>query len=73
MIFAFTLLIIGIFFLLKAMGIIAEDIWGFIWPSVLIVVALIMILRCHRRNSFWWGIRDWHNFSQRMNNRFNKH
>lgn len=63
---------IGIFYLLKAMGIITEDIWSFIWPSVLIVLGLTMILKRKTKRPFWWDVNDWHEFGQHMQGRFHK-
>lgn len=72
MFLAFLVITIGIFYLLKAMGIISEDIWSFIWPSILIVLGLSMIFKQKRRRSFWWDMGDWHEFGQRMQQRFKK-
>ncbi len=53
MLFALTILALGIIFLLRNLGIIGVDIWPVIWPSLLIVVALRMIIRARRRWTIW--------------------
>ena len=38
--FGLFLVIIGVFFLLKNMGIIAGDFWGYLWPLLIIFLGL---------------------------------
>ncbi|MBY0369884.1 DUF5668 domain-containing protein [bacterium] len=37
--------LVGVVFLLKAMGIISDDIAGYIWPSVIILIGLKMTFK----------------------------
>jgi hypothetical protein len=53
MLFALIILVLGIIFLLRNLGIIGVDIWPVIWPSLLIVIALRMIIRARRRWTIW--------------------
>ncbi|MDD5749623.1 MAG: DUF5668 domain-containing protein [Patescibacteria group bacterium] len=38
--FGLFLVIVGVFFLLKNMGIIAGDFWGYLWPLLIIFLGL---------------------------------
>lgn len=57
-----VLIIIGITFLLKNLGIISSGAWGFIWPALLIVLGLWFLLR--GRSGFFfeehlgWRLKD---------------
>jgi len=66
MFLALVLLIIGIFFLLKAMGWVTEEIWAFIWPCVLIVISLAMIFKRKIRNPFWWDVGNVREFRRKF-------
>jgi hypothetical protein len=45
MFFGWLLLIIGLIFLLKHLGIFYGSAWGIIWPSLLIVWGLVVLAR----------------------------
>lgn len=47
------LVIVGLVFLLKNVGLIAESVWGILWPSVVIALGLYSILKMHRCRMFW--------------------
>lgn len=59
-----VLIIIGIAFLLKNLGVISSSAWGFIWPALLIALGLWFIFR--GRSGFFleerlgWRIKDKH-------------
>ncbi len=40
-----ALIIIGIAFLLKNLGVISSGVWGFIWPAFLVALGLWFLLR----------------------------
>lgn len=40
-----VLIIIGIAFLLKNLGVISSSVWGFIWPALLVALGLWFLLR----------------------------
>lgn len=40
-----VLIIIGIAFLLKNLGVISSSVWGFVWPALLIVLGIWFLLR----------------------------
>ncbi len=52
MFISFLLIIIGVVFLLKNLGIISGNVWGIIWPLVLIAFGLYLILKTHRFRMF---------------------
>ncbi len=40
-----TIILLGTFFLLRNLGVIEGDFWGWFWPSVIILLGLSMILK----------------------------
>ena len=50
MIFGYALVIVGVYFLLKELGILPAISWDYIWPSLLILWGLTIIFR---RDSKW--------------------
>lgn len=46
-------IVIGIVFLLKNLGVITGDVWGIIWPLILIVFGVYLTLKAHRCRLFW--------------------
>ena len=52
MFFAYFLIIVGIVFLLKNLGLLPVGTWEIIWPALLIAWGLSMIFGRHR---YWWG------------------
>ncbi|MCK4354897.1 hypothetical protein KAW43_00900 [Candidatus Parcubacteria bacterium] len=61
MFFAFLLIILGVIFLLKNLGIITGDLFGIIWPLVLILLGVWIIVlryewkfRTHRVMKKFW-------------------
>lgn len=57
MFFSISLIAIGVIFLLKNLGIISGEIWGIIWPTLIILLGLSLLLRPQRRH-FW---NEWFN------------
>ena len=53
MFFGLALIIIGIIFLLEKFGIISGSIWGYVWPSLIILLGLFMVLGKRRWKSGW--------------------
>jgi len=51
MIIGIILLLLGIAFLLKNLGVLDELTWSIVWPCILIVVSLFMIFR--KKRKFW--------------------
>lgn len=43
----FIFIIVGILWLLQAMGYIVGDFWGFVWPVVVILIGLGMLDKRH--------------------------
>jgi hypothetical protein len=64
MIFGILLLIIGLIFLLKNLGIITGEVWGIFWPSLLIALGFYFIFkRSNWRKYNWYGwskYEKWH-------------
>ena len=58
MFFAYFLIIIGIVFLLKNLGLLPVGAWGIIWPFLLIAWGLSMIFGRHRYWRGWWWPRQ---------------
>ena len=52
MFFAYFLIIVGLVFLLRNLGLLPVGAWGIVWPSLLIAWGLSMIFGRHR---YWWG------------------
>jgi len=60
MILALILIIIGSAFLLESLGYISGSTWGFIWPTILIVLGLGMLMKKLLRkkgHGFFWEER----------------
>jgi hypothetical protein len=55
MILGIIILAIGVVFLLKNLGVIAENTWDIIWPVVLIAIGLKLTLR--KRTRPWFSRR----------------
>ena len=53
MFIASIFVIIGVVFLLRNLGIISGDIWGVIWPMVLVVFGLYIFLKHYYWKLFW--------------------
>ena len=58
MFFAIILIILGLFLLLNAMGIIVGNFWGFFWAIVFILIGLRMMMK--RGNGPMCGWREFH-------------
>ncbi|MFH1866653.1 MAG: DUF5668 domain-containing protein [Patescibacteria group bacterium] len=56
MFFASLLVILGVVFLLKNLGIISGDVWGVIWPLLIIALGVSMFYK--RRGVQWWCNTD---------------
>lgn len=55
MFFSISLIAIGVIFLLKNLGVISGEIWGLIWPTLIILLGLSLLLRPRKRH-FWTGL-----------------
>jgi len=53
MFISFLFIIVGTTFLLKNLGVITGDVWGIIWPLILIVFGVYLALKAHRFRLFW--------------------
>ncbi|MBL7074866.1 hypothetical protein ISS37_06475 [candidate division KSB1 bacterium] len=53
MIFAICLIVVGVVFLLKNVGVITGDAWDIIWPLLIIYLGLSMIIRRKNPESKW--------------------
>jgi len=53
MFIASLLIIVGVVFLLNNLGLISGDIWGIIWPLILIVLGVYILLKRWRYRMFW--------------------
>ncbi len=53
MFFGLALVIVGIIFLLEKLGIISGSIWGYVWPSLVILLGLFMVLGKRRWKKGW--------------------
>jgi len=51
--FGSLLIIIGIFFLLKNLGIISAEFWGVLWPSVIIILGIKLIMGPRKWHKYW--------------------
>jgi hypothetical protein len=61
------ILVIGVFFLFKNLGLIAGNVWDVLWPVIVIAIGLRILMRRNRR----WD--DWHGFGERIHHRFHEH
>ncbi len=50
--FGATLIVVGVIFLLKNLGIISGVAWDIIWPTALIAFGLVLIFKRHRLGGF---------------------
>ena len=48
-------LIVGIVFLLQNLGYIGGNVWGIIWPAIIILVGLSMVMRPKLRGHWFEG------------------
>jgi O-antigen/teichoic acid export membrane protein len=69
MILGILLLIIGLIFLLKNLGIITGEVWGIFWPSLLIALGFYFIFKKKKNN--WW-MHDWSKYESDWHKRFYK-
>jgi hypothetical protein len=54
MIFFGTLIIVvGVFFLLRNLGIISAELWDILWPTVLIIIGVKLLLGPRRWHHLW--------------------
>ena len=53
MFFPIFLIIIGGVFLLKAMGIVGEDVWDFVWPIFFIIWGVSMFTNRGKKWAYW--------------------
>ena len=56
MFFPIFLIIIGIVFLLKNMGLVGDEVWGYVWPIFFIIWGVSMLMN---RNKLWAGFWRW--------------
>jgi uncharacterized membrane protein len=52
MFLSFLFIVIGAVFLLKNLGFLTGDVWGIIWPLILIVFGIYLALKTHRLRLF---------------------
>ena len=57
--FGLILILLGVVFLLRNLGIITIDVWNIIWPSILIIFGLYLLIRIPMRRKHW---KEWRNF-----------
>lgn len=48
-----VLVAIGIIALLIKLGVITGSMWGYIWPTILIIIGLSFLIGGRRRRAFW--------------------
>jgi len=65
--FGLLLILLGVVFLLKNLGIITGDVWNIIWPSILIIFGLYLLIRIpFRRRHF----KDWSHMKDEFTDSF---
>ncbi len=57
MFFSLLLILLGVIFLLKNLGLLAGNIWSLIWPLVLILIGVYLIVKGRRHRALWMNIR----------------
>lgn len=62
------ILIIGLFFLLKNLGLITVALWNILWPLLVIAIGLKMMLK--KKHSHWSDYCC--NFGEKMHERFHE-
>ncbi|MDD5750310.1 MAG: DUF5668 domain-containing protein [Candidatus Pacebacteria bacterium] len=65
--FGALIVIIGVFFLLKNLGLVADNAWSILWPLLIIMIGLKLLLV--KRNRRW---HDWRCFGERMHEKFHE-
>ena len=53
MFFGLIIIIVGLVFLLKNLGLIGGDIWPIIWPCLVIALGLSILFKRKRRDKKW--------------------
>jgi len=53
------IIIIGVAFLLKNLGVISIAVWNIIWPCILIVIGVRLLFRHQPWWSNWSGYKEW--------------
>lgn len=53
MFFGLALVIVGVIFLLEKLGVVSGSIWGYVWPSLLILLGIYMLLGKRRWKKGW--------------------
>jgi hypothetical protein len=67
MFFGLIILIVGVIFLLKNLGIIGGDVWPIIWPCLVITFGLSILWRQKRSRDKWERIGEgMHKFGEKM-------
>ncbi len=56
MLFALIFIILGVVFLLKNLGIISGEVWGIIWPLILVMIGIRLL----------WKQYEWKRWSERI-------
>jgi hypothetical protein len=69
--FGVLILIIGLFYLLKNLGLITDNLWSILWPLLVIAIGLKLILI--KKHSYWehWGEKCCH-FGEKMHKTFHE-
>ena len=71
MFFGLIIIIIGLVFLLKNLGLIGGDVWPIIWPSLVIVIGLSFIFKKRKQEKKWYKFgEDMRKFGEEMHKRF---
>jgi hypothetical protein len=69
--FGVLILIIGLFFLLKNLGLITGHLWSILWPLLIIAIGLKLLFR--KKHNYWehWGDKCC-NFGEEMHKKFHE-
>ena len=65
--FGVLILIIGLFFLLKNLGLITGNLWSILWPLLVMAIGLKLIFR--KKHSRW---DNWCKFGEEMYKKFHE-
>lgn len=62
MFISFLLILVGLVFLLKNLGLISASAWGITWPCVLIAAGVYLVVRtsCYKKRYHRFWDRMWH-------------
>jgi O-antigen/teichoic acid export membrane protein len=55
MVIGLILIAIGVIAILVKTDVLTGSIWGYVWPTALVIIGLSFVIGRFRRRRWWWG------------------